>query len=841
MDRDTSSTSPWEYVDFELEIRKGNGPKYPVVVRSPAGEAQAEMHFPFGEQELQDKLKDLENAVLLSSTRRRRIRSPEAQTVQDFGRKLFQALLSDQVGAHYDESLRKARRQNKGLRLKLSIQPPELTTVPWEFLYDPNRNSYLCLSSKTPLVRYPELREPIEQLPVTPPLRILGMVASPYDLPRLKVEKEKRRVKEAVRDLEEKGRVKLTWLEGQTSRDLLRAMRHGPWHVFHFIGHGDFDPDSNEGLIALADEEDNARFLRAEDLAQLLADHWDLRLVLLNSCEGARGSEHDAFSSTAATLVRPGIPAVLANQYEISDEAAVEFSSAFYEAVADGLPLDAAVAGARTSLKIEIGDTLEWGTPVLYMRSPDGRIFDISTQAPPAELTQEEPRDRQEEDLLRRYRECAESVWVDGELHSREAEWLSDYANNELGLSPSAAADIEREVMGDTKEAILERQERAAREAERQERLAEFYARARRLHRDQEWQAVVEVFDQIRAVDPEYPDTEELLASAREELAAREELMRKVAAAYDQGQRHMKAGEWEQALERFEEVQRLEPGYRDTETLLSRVQDELAKPPTVEVPDLSGQNASQASSALAEAEQWLSKRDVDPSQLEREFIDASRTHEQQEAARKEYRRAVAEAWADRKLDNAEVERLSELANNRLRLSPNTAASIEGEVMGNAKEAVLERQNQLDELYAQAHRLHQDQKWQAVVDVFDQVHAIDPEYPDTEELLASAREELAAREELMRKVAAAYDQGQRHMKAGEWEQALERFEEVQRLEPGYRDTETLLSWVRHELVELTARHDDLGGWGRNGSPPEKPDSLPGEQESKLDRPPDLPGW
>jgi CHAT domain-containing protein len=163
----------------------------------------------------------------------------------------------------------------------------------------------------------------------------------------------------------------------------------GPWHVFHFIGHGGFDPATQEGLIALASEEGYARYLPAEDLALLLKDHWDLRLVLLNSCEGARGSEQDAFSSTAATLVRPGIPAVLANQYEITDEAAIEFSRTFYEAVADGLPVDAAVAYARTSLKIEIDNTLEWATPVLHMRSPDGRIFDISSKAQPVKLAQE--------------------------------------------------------------------------------------------------------------------------------------------------------------------------------------------------------------------------------------------------------------------------------------------------------------------------------------------------------------------------------------------------------------------------------------------------------------------
>src|SRR3712207_7518339 len=78
------------------------------------------------------------------------------------------------------------------------------------------------------------------------------------------------------------------------------------------------------------------------------------------------------------------------------------------------------------------------------------------------------------------------------------------------------------------------------------------------------------------------------------------ESARRVAALYDQGQRHLNAEEWQQAFECFEEIQRLEPGYRETETHLSRVQQALAPPPTVEVPDLGGQKISQASSTLAD-------------------------------------------------------------------------------------------------------------------------------------------------------------------------------------------------------------------------------------------------
>jgi len=591
VDAQSGSTSSWDYLDFELEIRGGGPREYQVAVRSPAGEAQGQMRFPFDEWELKDRLQSLEIALLRSGGTRRRMPSPEEHTVQDFGRGLFESLLVGDVRTRYEMSLSEARRQGKGLRLKLRIQPSELAVLPWEFLYDVERDRYPCLSSNTPLVRYLDLPQPVEPLRVNPPLRVLGMVASPLGLDPLDVEHEKRLVEEATRGLREGGSLELTWLGGQTWRHLQRAMRRGPWHIFHFVGHGGFDPATEEGAIALSNDAGRMQLLRATGLAELLDDHYPLRLVFLNSCEGARGSESDAFSSTAATLVRRGVPAVVAMQYEITDSAAIEFSRDFYEALADSLPVDAAVTEARTAVSMD--SMLEWGTPVLYMHSPDGRVFDVSAPSsrahPPPETE-----DRQEEDSLRRYREGVESAWANGELQADEVQRLRHLANDELGLDPDAAADIEREVMGDTVQAILERQEEAARKEERDRRLEESYTRARQLHRDREWQAVIDLFEQIRAEDPDYPDPEGLLPSSSDALKLEQE----AATLYDRGQRHMEAEEWEQALECFEDVQRLKPDYRDTGELRARLRRALAPPPRVWVPDLAGQGISEARSNL---------------------------------------------------------------------------------------------------------------------------------------------------------------------------------------------------------------------------------------------------
>jgi CHAT domain len=378
MDAQSGSTNPWDYLDFELEIRGGGPREYAVAVRSPAGEAQGQMRFPFDEWELKDRLQSLEIALLRSGSTRRRIPSPEEHTVQEFGRGLFEALLVGKVRTRYEASLSEARRRNKNLRLKLRIQPPELAELPWEFLYDPHQGNYFCLSSETSIVRYLEIPSPIEQLPITRPLGILGMVANPRDLVQLNVGHEKRLVEEAMKDLRTKEVMELSWMEGESWRDLQRFMVTGLWHIFHFVGHVGFDPASDEGCIILADKNGHSDLFQAKHLANLLNNHYYVRLVFLRLREGARGSEHHAFSSTAATLIRRGVPAVVVIPYDISDKATIRFSRSFYQGLAYGLPVDAAVATARTAVSID--SALEWGTPVLYMGSTDGRIFDVSTR-----------------------------------------------------------------------------------------------------------------------------------------------------------------------------------------------------------------------------------------------------------------------------------------------------------------------------------------------------------------------------------------------------------------------------------------------------------------------------
>ncbi|MCZ7669035.1 MAG: CHAT domain-containing protein [Chloroflexi bacterium] len=69
------------------------------------------------------------------------------------------------------------------------------------------------------------------------------------------------------------------------------------------------------------------------------------------------------------------IPAVVGMQYPVPDQTAITFSQMFYQFLADGEPLDAAVTKARMGVFFSGTDKVYWGIPVLFMTSNDGVIW----------------------------------------------------------------------------------------------------------------------------------------------------------------------------------------------------------------------------------------------------------------------------------------------------------------------------------------------------------------------------------------------------------------------------------------------------------------------------------
>ncbi|WP_405528425.1 CHAT domain-containing protein [Streptomyces avidinii] len=359
---------------FQLEIIEADT-NWIVSCASECGEALIRVPAPYSDNELQSALSRVEISLAKSYSPVVVRGAPVSERpVREFGERLTEAIFRDDIFVLFDRwRSSAARTQESPLRILLRTNGPHVAHIPWEFLVDPSRDDYLAL--RVPVVRYLRLMDPVPPLPLTLPLRVLGISAQPHDLPVLEGAREVQQVSQALQRCSSES-VDVHWLPGDKWQDLAKELRFGSWHVLHCVSHGGFDEERNAGYIQLSGADGSARKIYASDFERLITDSPNLRLIVLNSCESAVSGSEDVFAGTAANLVRAGVPAVVAMQYEITDKAALVFASSFYERIAAGMPVDRAVTLAREDVKMDL-DSLEWATPVLFLASDETRIFSV--------------------------------------------------------------------------------------------------------------------------------------------------------------------------------------------------------------------------------------------------------------------------------------------------------------------------------------------------------------------------------------------------------------------------------------------------------------------------------
>ena len=597
-----------EYVDFDLLIERAGENNYRArVLSSPAGQAMQEVQMPYTGLELENFL------LRVGKPRRgvRRLESPEMETVKTFGSKMFKSIFTDDLLNVLRTSQDEVKKNNQGLRIRLRFNDaPELVNLPWEYLYNPALNRFFSLSVNSPLVRYLELPERITPLAIKPPIRLLVMISSPTDYPTLDVEHEWNNLKSALCGLEERGLMEVERLEVASPVALQYALRRKDFHIFHFIGHGGFNEQTQDGVLLLEDESQRGRPLSGQYLGTILHDEQTLRLVVLNACEGGRSGSTDPFAGVAQSLVQQGMPAVIAMQFEITDDAAIAFAREFYTAVAEGFPVDAAMSESRKAI-FSLGNDIEWGTPVLYMRAPDGRVFDIP-KIEPSEVSPAPIPSQSSPSVATRAAAIPaidlESLYMDG----LSAYWLQDWAHaweffhkveqadpkykdiaakvvevkRQLSVS-TLQTDADRETQAGNWTGAAEALEKLSKElpddatiatrletARKNALLEGLYAQARQLSQAKQWAAVVKVFNQISADQPDYPDPDGLLPIARQK-AAESERQAKLKTLYAQALQALEAKRWLDSTTLLNQVKELDANYKDVQQLLERAQTEL--------------------------------------------------------------------------------------------------------------------------------------------------------------------------------------------------------------------------------------------------------------------------
>jgi serine/threonine protein kinase len=186
-----------------------------------------------------------------------------------------------------------------------------------------------------------------------------------------------------------------------------------------------------------------------------------------------------------------------------------------------------------------------------------------------------EERRRQQEKLATLYAEAA------GFLEAKEWQKALDKWAEVQAIDPhypdpqKVAATAKREI------------ERLAEEKRRQEKLAALYAEAVGFLKAKEWQKALDKWAEVQAIEPDYPDPQEVAATARREIEKLEEEKRRqeqLAALYVQAVGFLKAKEWQKALDKWAEVQAIEPKYPDGKKVVAKAKKGLAKLEEVALP-----------------------------------------------------------------------------------------------------------------------------------------------------------------------------------------------------------------------------------------------------------------
>jgi hypothetical protein len=109
-----------------------------------------------------------------------------------------------------------------------------------------------------------------------------------------------------------------------------------------------------------------------------------VKLVFLNSCLAGRPARPRPFAGVAEQMMQAGVPAIIAMQYMIRDDVAIDFAHFLYEELLGGsCPgiIDLAMSAARSGLYAANPGDFSFGTPVLWLNRNNGCIFSLDATA----------------------------------------------------------------------------------------------------------------------------------------------------------------------------------------------------------------------------------------------------------------------------------------------------------------------------------------------------------------------------------------------------------------------------------------------------------------------------
>jgi hypothetical protein len=185
--------------------------------------------------------------------------------------------------------------------------------------------------------------------------RILILAANPRGTTRLRLDQQLREVDAGLQRARHRNQFVLQQRWAVRPRDIQRAMLDFEPQIVHFSGHGAED----EGLV-FEDDTGREKLVDGEALAglfELFAEQ--VECVVLNAC----------YSAVQADAITRHINYVIGMNQAIGDEAAIEFTVGFYDALGAGRSVEFAYRLGCAAVRLDLAGTSEYLTPILKTKS----------------------------------------------------------------------------------------------------------------------------------------------------------------------------------------------------------------------------------------------------------------------------------------------------------------------------------------------------------------------------------------------------------------------------------------------------------------------------------------
>lgn len=186
-----------------------------------------------------------------------------------------------------------------------------------------------------------------------PIVTILFLASNPSDTMRLRLDVEARNIDDAIRYSQHRDRIVIKQQWATRVSDVQRAILRYKPNIIHFSGHG-----SKYNEIILENEDGNRQTVSGSAFSKLFALLGDdIRCLVLNAC----------YSEVQANTIAEFIDCVIGMNQEVEDRAAIQFSTAFYQAL--GFGKDIKTAFELGCSQIELAGLGDKNVPVLLSKN----------------------------------------------------------------------------------------------------------------------------------------------------------------------------------------------------------------------------------------------------------------------------------------------------------------------------------------------------------------------------------------------------------------------------------------------------------------------------------------